>query len=134
MNLLFGKVTISFSFSVGGSLHVLGPPLHGTVTAELGPISLTVPFGPDEDPDPKYLKWDAFRLKYLQGDDSTAAVVDAQAGAGLPTEPPAGARPRARGSSRGGSGRSSRCPPTPACPPRPWSPSARSPIWAARSC
>lgn len=91
INLLFGTVTISFSFSVGGTLHVLGPPLHGTVTAVLGPISITVPFGPDPDDEPNYLTWQDFRLKYLLGDDAAARAVDVQAGSGLlPVEPPGG--------------------------------------------
>ncbi len=93
IDLWVGTIRISFSVSIGGSLHVLGPPLHGTVTADLGPISITVPFGPDPDDEPDPLDWAEFAGKYLLGGEAEARAVSAQAGGGLlPVEPP-GSRP-----------------------------------------
>ena len=61
----FGCVTITMSVSVGATLHLEGPPLHGTVSVDLGPTSVTVPFGPQ--PRRSRLCWPTFTLKYLKG-------------------------------------------------------------------
>ncbi len=46
----FGCVTIGISISIGATLTIEGPPLHGTATLDLDVCSLTVSFGPDPNP------------------------------------------------------------------------------------
>ncbi len=96
VNLLFGKVRITLSISIGAELRVLGPPLHGVVKAKLGPFKVTVAFG-SADPDKEYLGWPAFRDKYILSEDSSAPGTAVAPGKGLlqPEEkgadPPTGA-------------------------------------------
>lgn len=87
----FGCVTISISVSVGATLHLEGPPLHGTVTVDLGVTTVTVPFGPDARPKPPPLDWEAFKLKYLKASDPATVPVAAQVGKGLLAPEPPGA-------------------------------------------
>ena len=67
--------------SVGASLHLAGPPFHGTVTADLGVTSVTVPFGDDALPMPPPKHWDEFVALYVRAGDANAASV---VGAGQP--------------------------------------------------
>lgn len=86
-------VGASFTVSVGATLALSGPPLHGEVTVDLAVGSVTVPFGPDPPPQPSYLGWDDFRAKYLLGGDATASAVNAHVLAGLTPPEPSGAQP-----------------------------------------
>ncbi|MEZ4444534.1 MAG: DUF6603 domain-containing protein [Polyangiaceae bacterium] len=92
IDLLFGKIRIHFSFSIGASLRIVGPPLHGELTAHLGPISLTVPFGNDKPPKPPLLTWQQFRDRYIYADDPAAIPVGVQADEGM-VPPPSGDDP-----------------------------------------
>ena len=86
----FACVHIEISVSVGASLHLAGPPFHGTVTADLGVTSVTVPFGDDALPAPPPKHWDEFVALYVRAGDPNAASVAAQVAAGLMPAEPAG--------------------------------------------
>src|SRR6266487_1869794 len=87
----FACVTIEISVSVGASLHLAGPPFHGTVTADLGVTSVTVPFGDDALPLPPPKHWDEFVSQYVKAGDVNAGSVQAQVETGLlPAEPAGG--------------------------------------------
>jgi hypothetical protein len=86
----FACVHIEISVSVGASLHLAGPPFHGTVTADLGVTSVTVPFGDDALPAPPPKHWDEFVALYVRAADPNAASVSAQIAAGLMPAEPAG--------------------------------------------
>ena len=63
IDLLFGSITISVSVSLGGSVVIDGPPLHGSVTVELEIASVTVDFG--RDTDPPLQSWAQFAAGFL---------------------------------------------------------------------
>jgi len=93
-----GCVQVHVSASLGASLSLAGPPLHGSVTIEYSVLSLTIPFG--SEPETRdYLTWTQFRDKYLTSGDPSGAATKAQVTAGLlPPDPPgataaAGTRP-----------------------------------------
>ncbi len=86
----FACVHIEISVAVGASLHLAGPPFHGTVTADLGVTSVTVPFGDDALPKPPPKHWDEFVAQYVRAGDPNAATVSAQVAAGLMPAEPAG--------------------------------------------
>jgi hypothetical protein len=92
VDLLFGTVTMDFSVSVGASLRIVGPPLHGEVKADLGPISVTIPFGSAATSAPPALPWATFRDKYVLGGDPSAVPVSAQPDTGI-VPPPSGSKP-----------------------------------------
>lgn len=83
IDLLFGTVHIHFSVSVGASLWLVGPPLHGEVHASLGPISITVPFGDSAPSKPDLLPWAQFRDRYVLAGDAAAIPVSVQPDSGL---------------------------------------------------
>src|SRR5205823_5052156 len=68
----FACCTIEISVSVGASLHLAGPPFHGSVTADLGVTSVTVPFGSDAQPLPPAKHWDDFVAQYVKSNDANA--------------------------------------------------------------
>ena len=86
-----GCVTISISVSVGATLHLEGPPLHGTVTVDLAVTTVTVPFGPDSRAKPPPIDWQAFKLKFLQASDPATLPVGVQVSTGLLAPEPPGA-------------------------------------------
>jgi hypothetical protein len=59
-----GEITISVS--LGASIRVMGPKIHGIATFEVGPIELTVEFGDTSQSEDKYIGWDEFVRKYLE--------------------------------------------------------------------
>lgn len=90
----FFCVRIHFELSIGASVHLLGPPLHGEVTIDWFVISITVPFG-DQGPDKPNLIQDfnVFKNKYLTPGDPNDKAVGVRFTSGvLPAEPP-GAQP-----------------------------------------
>ena len=87
----FACCTIEISVSVGASLHLEGPPFHGSVTADLGVTSVTVPFGPDARSLPPAKHWDEFVALYVKSSDVNAGAVSAQVTVGLLPAEPAGA-------------------------------------------
>lgn len=88
----FACCTIEISVSVGASLHLEGPPFHGTVTADLGVTSVTVPFGDDAQALPPAKHWIEFVDSYVHNGDPNSASVSAQISTGLlPAEPPGAA-------------------------------------------
>ncbi|HEX5087846.1 MAG TPA: DUF6603 domain-containing protein, partial [Nocardioides sp.] len=87
----FACVTINFNVSVGATLRLEGPPFHGRVKADLGPVSVTVPFGDDALPKPPPKHWDEFVALYVKAGDVNAGSVQAQVESGLlPAEPAGG--------------------------------------------
>lgn len=87
----FACATVDISMSIGASLHLSGPPFHGTVTVDLGVTSVTVPFGDDARSLPPPKHWDEFVLAYVQSSDANAKSVGAQITSGLLPAEPAGA-------------------------------------------
>jgi large repetitive protein len=83
-------VHVEISISVGAELHIEGPPLHGTVTVDLGVTSVTVPFGEQVQPVAPTLSWDAFVRKYLQSDSDETLPVGVQVSRGMLTPDPPG--------------------------------------------
>jgi len=68
--------TISISISLGAKVKVWGPDFAGEATFEVGPCSLTVPFGSRNKVAPETLTWQKFVAKYLEdaGDGSARAL------------------------------------------------------------
>jgi hypothetical protein len=93
IDLLFGTIDVHFSFSVGASLHVFGPPFGGEATAELGPISITVPFGDRANGLPHNIDWPTFRARYLDGGDASSRPITTQVLDGLAPVAPGGSAP-----------------------------------------
>ena len=90
----FGCVTIDISVSLGASLHISGPPLHGEVTVDLAVASVTVAFGPDPRPQPDYITdWNVFAVKYLYNGDPNGLATANHALTGLLPPEPAGGQP-----------------------------------------
>jgi hypothetical protein len=76
-----GEITISIH--IGARIELEGPNFHGKATFEIGPVSLTVPFGDTEQSGPNYISWDAFVPKYLEeAAPGVARVLAAIAGKG----------------------------------------------------
>ncbi|MFB4309589.1 DUF6603 domain-containing protein [Actinomadura sp. GTD37] len=86
-------VTIRVSVSLGVSLQIEGPPLHGRARVDVAVASVTVHIGDPAPPPPAYLTWLAFSRRYLAG-PTGPAVVAVSAGAAADTGPAAtGANP-----------------------------------------
>lgn len=62
IDLLFTSITINISISLGGSIVIDGPPLHGSVTVELEIASVTVDFG--RNVLPPSMTWAEFAAKF----------------------------------------------------------------------
>ena len=87
----FACVDIDISVSLGASLKIDGPPLHGIVTVDLAIASVSVEFGTPSRPKPPQLNWDQFSLQYLQATDPATVPVGVQVMTGLlPAQPPGG--------------------------------------------
>jgi hypothetical protein len=63
IDLLFTSITIDITISIGGSVVVEGPPLHGSVTVDLEIASVTVDFG--HAISPPGLSWPEFAAKFV---------------------------------------------------------------------
>ena len=75
--------TIRFSLSTGATLLVNGPDFGGRATFEVGPASVTVPFGSQNKSRGDVLDWPAFVTKYLEdGAGGGARVLSAITGLG----------------------------------------------------
>ena len=85
---------VHLELSIGADLHIIGPPLHGTVTLKVLFFSVTVPFGPDPQNAPDCIRdFKVFSDKYLSAGDPNNEVVGIRVTGGLlPPEPP-GAKP-----------------------------------------
>ena len=84
----------TLELSLGAELHIMGPPLHGTVSVDITVATITVPFGPDPKPDPNYIQdFEVFRKKYLVAGDKKSKVVNVSATRGLVPKDPPGADP-----------------------------------------
>jgi hypothetical protein len=74
--------TISIGVSLGASLKVWGPDFSGEATFDVGPVSVTVPFGSERQVPGRVLAWPEFVGKYLEDDNGAARVLSAIAGRG----------------------------------------------------
>jgi large repetitive protein len=72
---IFGEITISIS--LGARIDVTGPEFHGSVTFEVGPIELTLPFGGSDQAQKQPLSAAAFTDKYLEAGDGGGALAHA---------------------------------------------------------
>ena len=87
-------MTIGISISIGATLTIEGPPLHGTATLDLDVCSITVGFGPDPNPQPNYITdWGTFATKYLYGGDPNGNAFAVNVLTGLIPPEPAGGQP-----------------------------------------
>ncbi len=91
-------VTIDVHISIGASVHLLGPPLHGEAKVDLEICSVTVRFGPQAAPPPSFIGWDQFVARYVVAGAQDASAVSAHAGTGL-LAPESGTAPGHPGSS-----------------------------------
>ena len=87
----FACVTIDVRVTLGASVHLLGPPLHGEATLDLEICSVTVAFGNEPHGPLTFMGWDAFRDKYVVADAADGSALSMQATAGL--IPPDGVSP-----------------------------------------
>jgi large repetitive protein len=87
-------IGVSITVSLGASLTILGPPLHGTCTVDLAICSVTVAFGPDANPQPPYITdFTVFATKYLYGNDANGNAFRVNVLSGLVPPSPSGAAP-----------------------------------------
>jgi large repetitive protein len=85
---------VHIEVSIGAGLHIIGPPLHGTVTFTVLFFTVTVPFGPDPQDPPNYIKdFSVFADKYLNAGDADKKVVGVRVSEGLLPPDPPGAKP-----------------------------------------
>lgn len=67
--------TIRMSFSIGARVRVWGPELQGRVKLELGPVTVTVKFGANAQPEVRSIPWPDFVDKFLiQGNPSDESM------------------------------------------------------------
>jgi hypothetical protein len=59
-----GEITISVS--LGGKVTLQGPKFFGKAEFDVGPVTLTVPFGDPNESQKQFLPWDQFVRKYLE--------------------------------------------------------------------
>ena len=75
--------TISFSITTGCGVHVWGPDFSGEATVEVGPCSVTIPWGSERRVEGVVLDWPTFVGKYLEDSgNGTARALSAITGAG----------------------------------------------------
>ncbi|HEY2598861.1 MAG TPA: DUF6603 domain-containing protein [Candidatus Dormibacteraeota bacterium] len=87
-------VDISVTVSLGASLTIEGPPLHGTATVDLAICSVTVAFGDNANPQPPYITdFNVFATKYLYGNDPNGNAFRVNVLTGLVPPAPSGAAP-----------------------------------------
>jgi hypothetical protein len=87
-------VGVSVTVSLGATLTIEGPPLHGTATVDLAICSVTVAFGPDANPQPPYITdFTVFATKYLYGNDPNGNAFRVNVLTGLVPPSPSGAAP-----------------------------------------
>src|SRR6266540_1612610 len=85
--------TISFSITVGASVTVWGPDFSGRASLEVGPCTVTVPFGSQAKVEGVTLAWAEFVAKYLEdAGDGVARVLSAITGRGTLPAATGGAR------------------------------------------
>ncbi|UWZ84403.1 DUF6603 domain-containing protein [Occallatibacter riparius] len=87
-------IGVHITLSLGATLTIEGPPLHGTVSVDLGICTITVPFGPDANPQPPYITdFNIFATKYLFGNDPNGNAFRVNVLKGLVPPSPSGAEP-----------------------------------------
>jgi hypothetical protein len=83
----FGHITVTMSFHLGATVHIVGPDFHGSASIDLDVTSTTIAFGSDTDNSTQQLSWTDFSAKYLTAGGATALSGMPQAGqmTGTPT-------------------------------------------------
>ncbi|MGO4257995.1 DUF6603 domain-containing protein [Marmoricola sp. RAF53] len=88
---LFGEISISIT--TGCAVHVWGPDFSGEATVQVGPCSVTVPFGSNARREGRVLAWSEFVAKYLEdAGGGTARALSAVTGRGSLPAATGGAR------------------------------------------
>jgi hypothetical protein len=89
-----GCAHVHLEITKGADLHIMGPPLHGTVHTSILFVSVTVPFGPSGPPQPDYIEdFSVFKKKYLSAGDPHDKVTGVRISGGLLPPDPPGAKP-----------------------------------------
>ena len=87
-------IGVSVTVSLGATLTIAGPPLHGTATVDLAICSVTVAFGDNPNPQPPYITdFNVFATKYLYGGDQNGNAFRVNVLSGLVPPAPSGAAP-----------------------------------------
>lgn len=87
-------IGVSITVSLGATLTIEGPPLHGTCTVDLAICSVTVAFGPSANPQPPYITdFNVFATKYLYNNDPNGNAFRVNVLSGLVPPSPSGAAP-----------------------------------------
>jgi large repetitive protein len=83
----FGHITVTMSFHLGATVHIVGPDFHGSASIDLDVTSTTIAFGSETDNSTQQLSWTDFSAKYLTAGGATALSAMPQAGqvTGTPT-------------------------------------------------
>ena len=79
----FVCVTFDVHVSLGASVHLLGPPLHGEATVDLEVASVTIAFGNAPHAPLPFLDWGAFRDKYVVAGAPDGSALSVHATTGL---------------------------------------------------
>jgi hypothetical protein len=87
-------INIDVTISLGATLTIEGPPLHGSATVDLAICSITVGFGDNANPRPPYITdFNVFAVKYLYGNDANGNAFRVNVLSGLVPPAPSGAAP-----------------------------------------
>ena len=87
-------IGVSITVSLGATLTIAGPPLHGTATVDLAICSVTVAFGDNPNPQPPYITdFTVFATRYLYGGDQNGNAFRVNVLTGLVPPEPSGAAP-----------------------------------------
>ncbi|MEW2354904.1 DUF6603 domain-containing protein [Spirillospora sp. NPDC029432] len=78
----FWLFSVTIKVEVRARLQVWGPPVGGRAQLDVGPFSVTIGFGAEEDPRSRQLTWEEFRSRQLPEAPVTLSVLD-----GLLTDP-----------------------------------------------
>jgi hypothetical protein len=79
-----GASVFGITLSLGASLHIVGPALHGEVSVQLEVCTVTFAFGDPADASAaQLLDWTAFKAKYLVAGSSETDVVAVRVAGGL---------------------------------------------------
>jgi hypothetical protein len=94
VDLWFTTISVDITVSIGATLTVQGPPLHGELSVDLEIASVTVAFGATPNPNKTPITdWTVFRQKYIYGGDANGYGVAVHASTGVLTPTPASAQP-----------------------------------------
>ena len=89
-----GCATIRLGFTLGASVHIIGPPLYAEVKVDAYIATITVHFGDKPQSTPVYITdFNVFKTKYLTAGDANGKAVSMRVAQGLLPPDPPGAQP-----------------------------------------